>query len=220
MNNREEQYQKILKAFPEASFVRNSIYHLKIPVRNEVLLDINYKNYPKRPKAKLVKNNGNSFKLYKVISSLRDWYKETSPSILELIKEIFLTIDNIILNQILVNREFINGLMDLCKKAHPKKLVGLLGVRKGIVTEYILPSRTCTDPIKPFEVISCSIPLDLSYEGTFMSRPSSELSSNEKLNKIFKKRRFTMLLAHPYDSADCIRCFDTVGNILELIIVD
>ena len=220
MHNREEQHQKILKRYPEAFLVKNSIYHLKIPIRNEVYLDINYKNYPKRPRAKLVKSNGNSFKLYRVISSLRDWNKKTFPSILELIEEIFLIIDTMESNQILVDKEFLNGLMNLCKNAHPKKLVGLLGVKKGIVTEYILPSRTCTDPKKPFEVISCSIPLDLSYEGTFISRPSSDLSSNENLNKVFKKRRFTMLLVHPYNSLDCIRCFDTTGNLLELIIVD
>jgi hypothetical protein len=99
---------------------------------------------------------------------------------------------------------------------------GLLGVHKGIVSEYIVPSRACTDRKKDFEFFrtTCSIPLDFSYEGTFISRPSGDLSTNEKLNEIFKRRRFTMLLAHPYNRPDSIKCFDTSGSIIKHIIID
>ena len=99
---------------------------------------------------------------------------------------------------------------------------GILGVHRGVVSEYIVPSRACTDSNKDFEIIgtTCTIPLDFSYEGTFISRPSGTLSTNEKLNQIFKKRRFTMLLAHPYNPSENIKCFDTSGHILEHIIID
>ena len=55
---------------------------------------------------------------------------------------------------------------------------------------------------------------------TFISRPSGDLSTNEELNLIFKKRRFTMLLGYPYVNMDCIKYFDTNGNILEVVLKD
>jgi hypothetical protein len=223
MDYLEEQYEEIIGAYPEASTVRGAIFHLQIPVYKEILLDINYKKYPKRPKAKLVEIDVNSFNLYRVVSSLRDWDKKSPRSILELLNEIFLLIESIIKNQILIKKEFFNGLVDMCQNIHPRKLRGLLGVKNGLVSEFILPSRACIDAKKDVEIWSmqsCSILLNLSHEGTFISRPSGNHSINEKLNKIFKKRRFTMVLAHPYNTLDCIQCFDSNGDVLQIKIID
>lgn len=223
MDKAEKQYQMVNEALPDASFIKNTNYHVRIPVKNEIFLDINFKRYPKIPEVKLIKSDGKTFGLNKVIASLRDWYKTTPPSILELTEEIQSLIKCLELNQIKVNKDLLNGLMEICKNRHPVKLVGLLSVKKGIVSEYILPSRACTDVIKNVEVWggrSCSIPFSLSHEGTFISRPSGKLSTNEKLNKVFKKRRFTMLLSHPYNNLKCVKCFDSYGKILELIVVD
>ncbi|KKK43071.1 hypothetical protein LCGC14_1354410 [marine sediment metagenome] len=221
MTKLEEQYHQIVENFPEISPINNSISHLRIPIKKEVFLDLKYKNYPKEPKAKLIKGN-QIFNLRRMISSLRDWDKRSPLSMVELIKEIFLLIKSVELNQILIKREFLEGLIGMCQSGHPHKLTGLLSVNKGIVSEFILPSRACTVAEKDFEIFrpSCSIPLDFSYEGTFISRPSGELSINENLSKIFKKRRFTMLLAYPYIDLSCIRCYDSLGNNLELIVMD
>ncbi|MHA2474295.1 MAG: hypothetical protein ACXAES_13805 [Promethearchaeota archaeon] len=219
----EEKYRDIIRAYPKVSTVGGAIFHLQIPVYRDIFLDLNYKKYPKRPKVILVKKDCNSFNLYRVVSSLRDWDKRSPLSILELIKEILLLIENITKNQILINKEFFDGLLDMCKNIHPRKLRGLLGVKKGIVSEFILPSRACVDARMDYEILTmrtCSIPLNFSYEGTFISRPSGNHLINEKLNNVFKKRRFTMLLAHPYNTLDCIRCFDSNGNVLQIKITD
>jgi len=223
MNYLEEQYQEIIGAYPEASTFREAIYHLQIPVYKEIFLDINYKKYPKRPKAKLIELDGKSFNLYRVVSSLRDWDIRTPLSIVGLINEIFLLIESMTKNQILIKKEFFDGLIDMCQKIHPRKLRGLLGVKNGIVSEFILPSRACTDAKKDYEILSmqtCKIPLNFSHEGTFISRPSGNHAINEKLNKIFSKRRFTMLLVHPYNTLDCIHCFDSKGDVLDIKIID
>ena len=222
MNKLEEQYYQIVENFPEISPINNSIYHLMIPVKKEVFLDLKYKNYPKEPKVRLIKGKNKIFNLRRIISSLRDWDKRSPLSMVELIKEIFLLIKSVELNQILIKGEFLEGLIGMCQNGHPNKLTGLLGVNKGIVSEFILPSRACTVAEKDFEIFrpSCSIPFDFSYEGTFISRPSGELSINENLSKIFKKRRFTMLLAYAYTDLSCIRCYDSTGNNLELIVMD
>jgi len=223
MDYLEEEYQEIIGTYPEASTLEGDIFHLQIPVYKDIFLDLNYKKYPKRPKAKLVKENCKPFNLYRVISSLRDWDKRSPFSILEIIQEIFLLIESIIKNQILIKKEFLDGLLDMRQNIHPRKLRGLLGVKNGIVSEFILPSRACIDPRKDFEILSmktCSIPLNFSYEGTFISRPSGNHLINEELNKVFKKRRFTMLLAYPYNTLDCIKCFDSTGKVLQIKIVD
>ena len=218
----EEQYDEIVKTYPELEIIGNHKYHIRFQVKEDIILDLSFSKYPKKPKAKLLNEGGKQFKLHRIVSSLRDWNDFPPLSIVELLKEIFLLINSVQLNQILIKKDFLFGLMDVCKSQHPYKLVGLLGVKKGLVSEYVLPSRSCSDPLKDFEIFrpSCSIPLDNSNEGTFISRPSGELSINEELNVIFKKRRFTMLLAHPYEGLENIKCFDMNGKPLEVKLVD
>jgi len=223
MDVRKEQYLKVLDKFPDVISVGGDNFHLHFKINNEILLEVDFRKYPRKMKAYLINYNKEyKFKLSRTVYSLRNWSKHSAVSVLEIIDEIFLLIDNLKLNQIMIKRDFLEGLVAMCKQIHPRKLRGILGVDKGIVSEYILPSRACTDSDKDFEIFrpTCNLPLDFSYEGTFISRPSGVLSTNEKLNQIFKKRRFTMLLAHPYNLSDSIKCFDTSGQILEHIIID
>ena len=222
MDVRKEEYLKVLEKFPDVISVGgdNSFLHFKI--NNEISLEVDFRKYPKKMNAYLIKNKTDTFKLSKIVTSLRYWNKHSADSVLEIIDEILLLVDNMKLNQIMIKKDFLEGLVDMCQKGHPKKMKGILGVNKGVVSEYIVSSRACTDSEKDFEIIrpTCSIPLDFSYEGTFISRPSGVLSTNEKLNQIFKKRRFTMLMAHPYNLSNNIKCFDTSGQILKHIIID
>ena len=214
-----EQRQNLIKQFPDILFIRKT--RVKLPINEEVSLNIKFKRYPKKPSAKLVNKKGREFYLYRVSSILREWDKQNPTLISDLINEILLIINNLTSNQIVIKKELLEGLMDICKETHPHKLVGLLGVKKGIVSEYILPSKACTDPLKDFSLWgqqSCSIPLDFSHEGTFISRPSGDLSINEKLDIVFRRRRFTLLLAYPYNGLSCVKCFDRHGNSLKLVI--
>jgi hypothetical protein len=222
MDIRKEEYLKVLDKFPDVISIGGDNFHLHLEIINKVMLEVDFRKYPKKMKAYLVKNNRKKFKLRRVVSSLRDWNEHSTVSVLEIIEEILLLIDNLKLNQITIKKDFLEGLVDMCKQIHPKKIRGVLGVHKGVVSEYILPSRACSNTQKEFEIISqsCNLPFDFSYEGTFISRPSGSLSTNEKLNQIFKRRRFTMLLAHPYNLSDNIKCFDTSGKSLELIIIE
>jgi hypothetical protein len=222
MDIRKEEYRKVLEKFPDVISIGGDDFHLHLEINDEILLEVDFRKYPKKLKAYLIRNKADKFKLNKIVTSLRYWNKHSTDSVLEIIDEILLLIDNMKLNQIMIKKDFLEGLVDMCKKGHPKKMKGILGVHKGVVSEYIVSSRACTDSNKDFEIIrpTCSVPLDFSYEGTFISRPSGTLSTNEKLNQIFKKRRFTMLLAYPYNLSDNIKCFDTSGQILEHIIID
>ena len=218
---RKEQYQDLIKQFPDIRFIGKA--RLKLPIIKDVFLVIKFKRYPKKASAKLINKKGQHFNLYRVSSILREWDKESPVMISDLIKEILLIVNSLMADQIVIKKDLLEGLMDMCKQTHPHKLVGLLGVKKGIVSEYILPARSCTDPIKDFTLMgqqTCSIPLDFSYEGTFISRPSGELSTNEKLNIVFKKRRFTLLLAYPYNAPNCVKCFDRYGSDLKLVVED
>ena len=223
MDVRKEEYLKVLDKFPDVISIGGNNFHLHFKINDEILLEVNFRKYPKKLKAYLINNNKEyKFKLNRIVSSLRNWSKHSAVSVLEIIDEILLLIDNMKFNRIMIKKDFLEGLVDMCQNIHPRKMRGILGVQKGIVSEYILPSRACTDSGKDFEIFktTCNLPLDLSYEGTFISRPSGNLSTNEKLNQVFKKRRFTMLLAYPYNISDNIKCFDTSGQILEHIIID
>ena len=222
MEVRKEQYLKVLDKFPDVISVGGNTFHLHLEIKKDIMLEVDFRKYPKKVKAYLVKDKREKFKLGRIVSSLRSWHERSAVSVLEIIDEILLLIENLKLNQIMIKRDFLEGLIDMCQKIHPKKIRGVLGVHKGVVSEYILPSRACTDNKNNFKLIrqTCNLPFDFSYEGTFIARPSGSLSTNEKLNQIFKRRRFTMLLAHPYNISDSLKCFDTSGQILELIIID
>ena len=222
MDIKKEEYLKIVEKFPDVISIGNNNYHLLLKIYNEILLEVDFRKYPKRVRAYLVKNQQVKFNLSRIVSSLRNWKKNSAVSVLEIIDEILLLIENLELHQIMIKKEFLEGLVDMCQKVHPQKMRGVLGVNKGVVSEYILPSRACIDGKKDYVILSqsCNLPFDFSYEGTFISRPSGNLSTNDKLNQIFKKRRFTMLLAHPYNLSENIKCFDTTGQILEHIIID
>jgi hypothetical protein len=221
MEKKRIEYQKVIEKFPEVKSIGGDDYNLQFKIDNEILLEVNYRKFPKKVKAYLVNAKHEKFKLNRVVSSLRDWDEVPPISIVELVEEILLLIDNLKSNQIRVEKDLIVGLADMCKQIHPRKFRGVLGVHKGIVSEYILPSRACTDSLKEYEIISqsCNLPFNFSYEGTFISRPSGSLSTNPKLSQVFQKRRFTMLLAHPYNLSD-IKCFDSTGQVLEHIIID
>ena len=45
MEKIEEEYQKIIETFPNAIAVNNFISHVKIPIKNESFIDIEFKNY-------------------------------------------------------------------------------------------------------------------------------------------------------------------------------
>ena len=222
MDIRNEEYLKVLNKFPDVISVGGDNFHLRFEINNEILLEVDFRKYPKKMKAYLINNKRDKFKLSRTVSSLQNWSKHSAVSVLEIIDEILLLIDNLKLNQIMIKKDFLEGLVDMCQKNHPQKMRGVLGVHKGVISEYIISSRACNDGKKDYDIFSptCSLPLDFSYEGTFISRPSGDLSINEKLNQIVKKRRFTMLLAHPYDNSDNIKCFDTSGQILEHIIIE
>ncbi len=213
--------KEITKNYPEAFFIDQKKRHINIPVWEEISLDINYKRYPKRPKSNLINKKGDKFKLNTVINSLDQWNEKKPMSIVDLIDEIFLLINSLKSNQVLIKKDLIDGLIKMCKDSHPTKIRGILSADKGIVTEIIFPSRPCTSPgIYDSIFPTCSIPLNFSYEGTVITRPSGDLSVNEALGDVFKKRRFTMLIAHPYDGLDSIKCFDSNGNMQKIKIVE
>ena len=214
----EEISQNIIERYPKASMYKNRNYHMQVPLTDEVYISINYKNYPNPPKVKLVKYRGGSYKLTTMLSHLREWDVNNPYPIVNVLNEIFLIIDSVVNDIIPFTETCFNGLVEISKQHHPQKIQGLLSVDKGKVSELILPAIKCANPgygdrINYINMQSfCSIPFDFSYEGTFISRPDGDLKRNEVFNVVMRKRRFTMLLAHPYDKPECIKIYDRNGH--------
>jgi len=124
MDIRKEEYLKVLDKFPDVISIGGDNFHLHLEIINEVMLEVDFRKYPKKMKAYLAKNNRKKFKLRRVVSSLRDWNEHSTVSVLEVIEEILLLIDNLKLNQITIKRNFLEGLVDMCKQIHPKKIRG------------------------------------------------------------------------------------------------
>ena len=214
--------EMIFQKYPKTVKVKGKNHFLSIPLINDVSISIDFKKYPSSPKVKLVKDNGESFKLTSVLSYLRNWNESNPPNVVDVLDEIFLIIESLKNNLIPFSEDCFQGLIGMCQNQHPKKIQGVLSVDKGLVSELIIPSSKCVNPDEKINYLNfqsqCSLPFDLSYEGTFISRPDGDLSKNKHLNRIFKKRRFTMLLAYPYDDPNNIKLFDRRGNELTYMI--
>lgn len=217
----ENQYQKVIEAFPNTIIVKKYISHLKIPLMNEVFLDIDYSKYPKRPKVILIKSDGQIFKkVDNMISSLMNWKKKNAISIVELITEILTFIEGIRSNKIVIKADLINGILGLCRDHHPREILGLLRVDKGIITEFILPPGAITSD-KSGVYYPRRMASDPSLEGTVHSHPNGNPDpSPTDLKGIFKTGRFHIIVGFPYDNLNCVKCFDQKGKIIKLQIVD
>ena len=209
----EEEYQKIIEKFPDAKLIDDLISHVKFPLINDVFLDINYKNYPKRPKVQLIKSNGQVYKNFDMmILSLRSWRKRDPLSIIELIDEIMNFAKNMEGNEIMIKYELIEGVLALCRNQHPREILGLLRMEKGVFSEFILPPGALTSNISGVFFPS-RIPLDPSLEGTVHSHPSGNPNpSLGDLQGVFKIKRFHIICAYPYNNLNCIKCFNGNGD--------
>lgn len=217
----EEQYQKVIEAFPNTILVKNFISHLKIPLMNDVFLDVDYSKYPKRPKVILTNPNGQVYKkLDMMISSLRSWKKKDAISIVELISEILAFIEGMKLSAITIKKDLINGILALCREHHPREILGLLRVDKGIVSEFILPPGALTSDSSGV-YSPRRIPFDPSIEGTVHSHPTGNPNpSQTDLKGVFMKKRFHIIVGYPYNSLNCVKCFDQKGNSIKLQVID
>jgi hypothetical protein len=214
----------VLQKYPKARKYKDRIYNLRIPLTEDVDLSINFKKYPRPPKILLLKNNGRKFKLGNILTYLRDWNDNNPYPIVNVVDEVVLIIESILNRQIPFTESCFEGLIEMAKKYHPQKVQGVLSVNKGKVSDLIIPAIKCANPsyanrinyvnFQPF----CQLPFDFSYEGTFISRPNGDLSKNEAFNVVMRKRRFTMLLAYPYDKPECVRIVDRDGNDLKYAI--
>ena len=217
----EDQYQKVIEAFPNTIIVKNYISHLKIPLMNEVFLVIDYSKYPRRPKVILIKSDGQVFKkIDNMISSLMSWKKKNAISIVELITEILAFIEGMRSNQITIKAGLINGILALCRDHHPREILGLLRVDKGIITEFILPPGAITSD-KSGLYNPRRMPSDRSIEGTVHSHPNGNPNpSPTDLKSIFLTGRFHIIVGFPYNNLNCVKCFDQKGKVMNLQIID
>jgi len=215
----EEEYSKIISTYPEARMLDNYIYHLEIPLKANIFLEIDYKKYPKRPKVKLRKSNGESFKnLERMISTLNNWKSKNPPSIVELINDLVVFIHSFESQEILIKNQLVEGIFGICRTLHPREILGLLRVNNGIVIEYILPPGAITSETSGVFFPS-RIPMDASLQGTIHSHPSGNpYPSAADLESVFKTKRFHFIAAYPYN-LNFFKAFDQRGNEIKFRIV-
>ncbi|MHA1242543.1 MAG: hypothetical protein ACTSQU_17415, partial [Promethearchaeota archaeon] len=172
MNSIEDQYQKIMELYPDAIIEENYIYKVKIPLRDKFFLKINYKNYPKKPIVSLISKDGRIYrKVDKIIPLLNRWQKKNPPFLVDLISEILTFIKSMEINEVKIKKDLLFGILALCKKQHPREILGLLRTVDGIAIEYILPPGAKTSNTSGF-LIPSRLGLDLTLKGSVHSHPS------------------------------------------------
>jgi proteasome lid subunit RPN8/RPN11 len=215
----EEEYKKIIETFPNVSIVNGFIYHIKIPLINDVYLNIDFKKYPKRPKVILTKSNGEIYSNL-MIGSLMNWKKKNAISIIELIKEIQNFVEGMQTKKILIKKELLKGLLTLSRDQHPKEILYLLRIHNGVADEFILPPGAITSNSSGVFFPS-RIPFDSSIGGTVHSHPSGNLNpSMGDLKGVFQKKNFHFIIGYPYNDLSCVKCFDRLGNEITFQVIE
>jgi len=220
MNTIEDEYIKIIEFYPNAILEKNCIYQVKIPLINNNFLKINFKNYPKKPNVNLISEDDHVFrKLDKIIPLLNRWEKKHAPFIVDLINEILTFIDSLESKDIIIKKELINGLLALCKKQHPREILGFLRAINGVAIEYILPPGAITS-----NTSGLLYPSRLGFDPTLKGSVHSHPSGNPKpslidINNVFKTKEFNFIIAYPYNLRS-IKCFNNKGREIEFRILN
>ena len=215
----EDQFQKIVNEFPEVNTYNNIISHIAISLSRGIILEIDYGNFPKKPKVILVNQNGEIFKkLDTFIYSLNNWKSKNPKSIIDIINEVKIFIETSESDTILVKRELMEGILTLCREHHPREIVGILKMENNVLTEYIVPPQTYTSTTSAVFSIS-RLPLDSSYQASVHSHPSGNASwSKEDKKGVFTKFRWHFIIGFPYTIRN-VKCYDMSGNKLHFRVV-
>jgi len=212
MDSIEDQYQNIIKYFPNAEIYDNLISHISIQLKKGTILEIDYRNFPKKPKVKLINQNGDIYKkLDRLIYSLNTWKSNNPKPIIEIINEIVTFLENLESNTILIKAELLEGILRLCREHHPREILGILKMEKEIFNEFILPPGTLTSKISGI-FSSSRLPLDRYYQASVHSHPSGNPHpSLQDLRGIFKGFNCHFIIGFPYGIKN-VRCYDKNGK--------
>jgi proteasome lid subunit RPN8/RPN11 len=215
----EDQYKDIIKHFPNVKTYNNFIFHISIHLNKGTILEIDYRNFPKKPKVKLINQNGAVYKkLDRDIYSLNRWKSNNPKPISEIINEIILFIDNLESDTILIKAELLEGILLLCREQHPREILGILKMEKNVFTEFILPPGTLTSKTSGI-FFSSRLPLDNFYQASVHSHPSGNVHpSLQDLGGVFKKFKCHFIIGFPYGPKN-VRCYDKNGKPLKIKIV-
>lgn len=215
----EDQFQKIIKEFPEVNTYNNLISHITICLSRGIILEIDYRNFPKKPKVILINQNGEIFRnLDNFIDSLAKWKSKDPKSIIEIIKEVKIFIETLESETILIKKGLIEGILTLCQEHHPREIVGILKMDKNVFSEYIVPPGTYTSTISGIFSLS-RLPSDSSYQASVHSHPSGNPSpSNKDKSGVFRNFRCHFIIGFPYTIKN-VKCYDMNGNQLHFKVI-
>jgi len=220
MNIIEDEYRKIIEFYPNAIVEKNCISQVKIPLKDKFFLEINFKNYPKKPIVNLISKDDRMYrKVDKIIPLLNGWEKKNPPFIIDLINEILTFINSLESKEIKIKKELLNGLLALCKNQHPREILGLLRIINGIAIEYILPPGAITSNTSGLFIPS-RLGFDSTLKGSIHSHPSGNPNpSLVDINNVFKTKKFNFIIAYPYNLSS-IKCFNNKGREIEFRILN
>ena len=108
-----------------------------------------------------------------------------------------------------IKREVLEGIMELCRNAHPKEVGGLLLGKKMVDDYVIVPGKFYDFSIY---IRMDQIPIYTELVGTFHSHPTpNPAPSKADLDFFGKLGKEHLILAYPYD-LNSLQAYDTFGK--------
>ena len=183
----------------------------EIAIYPEVILKINFRGYPKKPKIILPKKITKSVPDIELfVPALRNWNKNDPPKIIDIIKAIMYSLESITGKMVHISQSLFDELMKISHGNHPKETFCVLRLINGILSEYILSPQTVSSE-KSAIFYPRRIGRDRSIIASFHTHPNGVYSPSPMDLISFRLNPVNIIMGNPYNS-NSLGVYDSLGQ--------
>lgn len=186
----------------------------EISIYPEIILKINFRRYPNKPKIELPKKiTKNIPDIEQFIPELRNWNKLAPPQMSDIIRSIMQTLESITGKLVHISNSLFEELMVIARENHPREIFCVLRLKNGFLQEYILSPQTVSSE-KSAVFFPHRIGRDRSIIASFHNHPSGVFKPSVQDLKSFRLNPVNIIVGAPYNS-NCMGVYDSLGNELK-----
>ncbi len=183
----------------------------EIALYPEVMLKMDLRGYPKKPKISLPKRITKSIPDIELfIPSLRNWNKLEPPHISEIIQVIMQTLESITGKIVHISKLLFEELMKISRGNHPRETFCVLRLKNGHLCEYILAPQSVSSE-KSAIFFPHRIGRDRSIIASFHTHPSGVFTPSRGDLKSFRLNPVNIIMGNPYNS-NSLGVYDSLGH--------
>lgn len=194
--------------------VEKKLNQFEIEIYPNIILKINFRRYPNKPKIELPKKiTKNIPDIEQFLPELRKWNKSAPPQISDIINSIMQTLESITGKLVHISNNLFKELALIARENHPRETFCVLRLKNGFLQEYILAPQTKSSE-KSAVFFPHRIGRDRSIIASFHTHPSGVFTPSAQDLKSFRLNPVNIIMGAPYNAIS-VGVYDSLGNALE-----